>query len=146
MFQAQSNNTDPIIFDAYYPQVIYIKFKGKVLELASKPLIPGLLYIKTKMGPDIADEIEKVNGVYGFTKTADSIVLPLSESDAEQLEGMKSKAKMELTDDLKLMRKEEYVSVVEGSHSGRYGILMGAKNGRLEVMYSHIEVIWCKSF
>jgi hypothetical protein len=25
-----------------------------------RPLVPGLLYLKTKMGPDIADELEKV--------------------------------------------------------------------------------------
>lgn len=31
------------------------------------------------------------------------------------------------------MKKEEYVSVVSGRWEGRYGILMGAKNGKLEV-------------
>jgi hypothetical protein len=32
-----------------------------------------------------------------------------------------------------MMKKDEYVSVVSGPKKGRYGILMGAKNGKLEV-------------
>ena len=96
-------------------------------------MIPGLLYIKTKMGPDVADELEKVQGIYGFTKTSDGIVVPLGEEEANQLESMKNKDRQDLTPDIKKIKKEEYVSVVSGEHAGRYGIVMGAKAGKIEV-------------
>jgi len=42
-----------------------------------------------------------------------------------------------LSPELLKMKKEEYVTVVSGPHKGKYGILMGAKKGRLEVrLYS----------
>lgn len=31
------------------------------------------------------------------------------------------------------MKKDEYVSVISGPQAGKYGILMGTKNGRIEV-------------
>jgi transcription antitermination factor NusG len=122
-----------IVIDAYYPQSPYIGFKGKNIELKVKPMIPGLLYLKTKMGPDVADELEKVQGIYGLTKTSDGIVMPLGENEASQLETMKNKERQDLTPDLKRIKKEEYVSVVSGEHTGRYGIVMGAKAGKIEV-------------
>jgi len=51
-----------VIHDTFYPTTSYVKFKGKNLELATKPMILGLVYIKTKMGPDIADDLEKATG------------------------------------------------------------------------------------
>jgi transcription antitermination factor NusG len=122
-----------IVIDAYYPQSPFVGFKGKNIELKVKPMIPGLLYIKTKMGPDIADELEKVPGIYGFTKTADGIVIPLGGDEATQLETMKNKERQDLSPELKRIKKEEYVSVVSGEHMGRYGIVMGAKAGKIEV-------------
>ena len=130
-----------IVVDAYYPQTPYVGFKGKNIELKVKPMIAGLLYIKTKMGPDIADELEKVQGIYGFTKTAGGIVLPLGPEESSQLETMQSKGRADLSPELKLIKKEEYVSVVSGEHTGRYGIVMGAKNGEWKYGSIRLSVV-----
>jgi transcription antitermination factor NusG len=123
-----------IVIDAFYPQSTYVSFKGKNIELKTKPMIPGLLYLKTQMGPDVADALEKVAGIYGFTKTMSGIVIPLLEEEAAQLELMKTKAPAsDLNTELKLIKREEYVSVVSGEHAGRYGIVMGARAGKIEV-------------
>jgi hypothetical protein len=97
-------------------------------------MIPGLVYIKTAMGPDIADDIEKLATVYGFSKTKHGLVLPLSDEQASSLEKIASKKEKDIEDEYKLMKKDEYVSVVAGDHEGRYGILQGTKRGKLEVI------------
>ena len=122
-----------VVVDAYYPQTAYVRFKAKSLVVATKPLIPGLVYVKSKMNPDIADDLERLQGIYGFTKTLNSFVQPLSEEQAVQLESMKGKVGFELSPEQARLRKDCYVSIVKGPHKGRYGILMGAKSGRLEV-------------
>lgn len=75
-----------------------------------------------------------MNGVYGFTKTNTAgVVLPIETSQSEMLEEMKNTAVIELSPEQLQMKKEEYVSVIKGPQSGRYGILMGTRNGKLEV-------------
>lgn len=58
-----------------------------------------------------------------------------SEGEGEDIEIMKEQHKNvgKIDPELMLMKKDEYVEVIAGSSKGRYGILMGAKNGRLEV-------------
>ena len=50
-FQQHSKATDSIwkdvVMDAYYPSKSYLTFKGKNLQIKSKAMIPGLLYLKT---------------------------------------------------------------------------------------------------
>ena len=122
-----------VITDAYYPQTSYVRFKAKALDVAAKPLVAGLVYVKTRMNPDIADDLERLQGIYGLTKTLNAFVQPLSEEQAEQLESMKGKVGFQLSPEQAQLKKDCYVSIVRGPHKGRYGILMGAKNGRLEV-------------
>jgi transcription antitermination factor NusG len=126
-----------VIDDSYYPTLSFVKIgskaQGKALQLATKPMLPGLVYLKTKMSPDIADDVEVMQGVYGFTKNVDGLIVPLTESESEQVESMIRKKPATLDPDMARMKKDEYVSIVSGNHQGRYGILMGTKNGRLEV-------------
>jgi transcription antitermination factor NusG len=126
-------NWKGVIADAFYPQSSYVRFKGKVLHMASKPMVPGLIYLKTIMGPDIADDLEGIKNVYGFTKNAAGLVLPLSHEEGKNLEQMRERTGQDLDPDVLKMKKDEYVTVIDGRHKGRYGILIGAKGGRLEV-------------
>lgn len=130
---AKSEKWGHIIEEAFYPSSSYVRFKGKVLDLGSRPMVPGLVYLKTRMSPDIADDLEQVQGIYGFSKNQYGIVVPMTGGDAEQIENLKLRQVKALPPELLKMKKEEYVTVVEGPHKGKYGILMGAKKGRLEV-------------
>ena len=123
-----------VIVNAFYPKDTYPRFKGNMLSYTTKPMIPGLLYIKIAMGPDIADDIEKISTIYGFSKSKHGIVLPLSDEQGVSLEKIALKKESELEDEYKLMKKEEYVSVIAGDQKGRYGILQGTKRGKLEVI------------
>jgi len=86
---ARSGKWAKIIEEAFYPSSSYVKFKGKNLCLDSKPMVPGLVYVKTQMSPDIADDLEQVHGIYGFSKNNFGIVVPLGQEEAEQIEIMK---------------------------------------------------------
>ena len=129
----ESERWKGIIFDAFYPASSYVKFKGKAITLGLKPMVQGLVYVNTVMSPDIADDIEVMPGIYGFRKSNAGIIVPLGENEEEQIEQMRSMQERVLSPELQKLRKEEYVSVISGTHEGRYGILMGARNGRLEV-------------
>lgn len=49
------------VFNAtYYKQSPYIRFKGNVLEVTSKPMVPGVIYAKMRMDPDIADVLHSL--------------------------------------------------------------------------------------
>jgi len=69
-----------------------------------------------------------------LTKSSAGIVVPLRLGESDQLESMKLKKNAELDAEIRKMKKEEYVSVISGRWEGRYGILMGVKNGMLEVL------------
>ena len=69
-----------------------------------------------------------------MTKSSAGIVVPLRLGESDQLESMKLKKNAELDAEIRKMKKEEYVSVISGRWEGRYGILMGVKNGMLEVL------------
>lgn len=75
-----------VIMDAYYPTTEYVKIKAKALAIATKPLVPGMIYLKSKMSPEIADSLENYNGIYGFAKNMHGLVLPLREEEAKDLE------------------------------------------------------------
>lgn len=78
-------------------------------------------------------------GIYGFSKRfteegKESFVRPLlGEEEIEHEEWMAADGGLKLTEDQMQMRREGYVSIVSGPKAGRYGILMGARNGQLEV-------------
>ena len=123
-----------IIEDTFFPQSpFYALNKGKVV-MKGRPLVPGVVYLKTIMRPEIADVIENINGIYGFAKSPQQLILPLPEDEGEELEGVKIQWEgRKLNEDMARLKKDEYVSVVDGTHTGKYGILMGAKSGKLEV-------------
>jgi transcription antitermination factor NusG len=95
-----------IISDCHYPQSSYVRLKGKLLSVAAKPLIPGLVYLKTKMNPDIADDLERIHGIYGFTKSLNSFVQPLSADQAAQFEAMKLKSEYLIPPEKMQIRKD----------------------------------------
>ena len=123
-----------VVANAFYAKDEYPRFKGNVLTYSVKPLIPGLVYIKTKMNYVIADDIEAMNNVYGFSKTRSGIVLPLPPTESESLENISSRQEKSMEEKYKLLKKDEYVSIIRGPHEGKYGILQGTKRGKLEVI------------
>jgi hypothetical protein len=87
-----------------------------------------------KTASDIADAIENINGIYGFFKTPQQLILPLAEDEGLDLETVKiTWENRKMDEDMARLKKDEYVSIVGGTHKGKYGILMGAKSGKLEV-------------
>lgn len=121
--------------EVFYPVAPIIRMKDKSLIVGYKAMAPGLVYMKTKMDPDLADDIEGMKMVYGFLKNPNNLILPLSRGEGEDIEIMKEKHKAgaQIDPELLLMKKDEYVSVVSGPNKGRYGILQGVKNGKLDV-------------
>jgi transcription antitermination factor NusG len=119
--------------EVYYPLQPVVRIKDKSLVIAFKAMAPGLVYIKTKMNPDLADDIESIKGVYAFLKNPNNLIVPLSKAEGDSIEVMRDRNTAVIDPELMLMKKDEYVSVVSGPRKGRYGILMGAKNGKLEV-------------
>lgn len=130
----EDNRWDRIIYDSFFPQSAYFTLtKGRVV-MKGKPLVPGVVYVKTIMTPEIADAFENINGIYGFFKTPQQLILPLPEEEGSDLETIKQKWEVRQMDkDMATLKKDEYVSIVQGPHKGKYGILMGAKSGKLEV-------------
>lgn len=123
-----------VVENAFYPRDEYPRFKGNQLTYSIKALIPGLVYIKTKMNYEIADDIESFNNVYGFSKTRSGIVLPLPKNEAGSLEDIAVRSEKQMDEKYSLLKKDEYVSIVNGPHEGKYGILQGTKKGKLEVI------------
>ena len=80
-----------IITNAFYPTSAYVKFKGKELAFVTKPMTPGLVYLKLIMNPDVADDLEMIKGVYGFVKNAHRLVLPISEEEGRTLEAIQQR-------------------------------------------------------
>ena len=122
------------IITAFHPQAVSIKMKGTGLACEFKSMIPGLVYIKTCMGPEIADVIESIPGVKYLTKNRDGLVVPLPAVDAVRLERTITMQVTDLREELKLLKKDEYVSVVSGPHKGEYGIFNSVKSGMVEVI------------
>ena len=80
-----------IITNAFYPTSAYVKFKGKELAFVTKPMTPGLVYLKLVMNPDVADDLETIKGVYGFVKNSHRLVLPISEEEGRTLEAIQQR-------------------------------------------------------
>ena len=102
----------------------------------SPPYTPytGLMYLKVKMDPDVADAIESVEGVIRFERTQNTkLVMPLPVKQGENLEAIRSNTIRDLPLETKKMKKNDYVSVISGIHEGRYGILSASKAGLFEV-------------
>lgn len=64
--------------EVFYPLQPVVRMKDKSLIVAYKAMAPGLVYLKTKMDPDLADDIEGMKMVYGFLKNQNNLILPLS--------------------------------------------------------------------
>eukprot|EP01041_Mallomonas_annulata_P003360 gene3360-6652_t len=122
-----------VLEDAFYPRTPFVRFKGNNVVLDSRPMVIGLLYVKTAMNPIIADAIEGIEGIYGLGKDQQNKVVPLFKEEEEQFERMRNETFLALDPEITKIRKEEYVTVVSGPQEGRYGIIMGARNGQLEV-------------
>ena len=47
--------------DYFYPRVVALALEKKAIVAARKPLVPGTIYIKMKMDPDIVDDFEDIS-------------------------------------------------------------------------------------
>jgi transcription antitermination factor NusG len=135
--QTRNNILTGKVVDAYYPKRALLKFNGKRsgpgLSVVFKPMVPGLLFVKMPMNADIADATESVDGVRGFTKDNKGRVVPLSEAEVLQLEAMRAQQVPPLDAEAERLRIGDYVSVVGGVYEGKYGIIEGAFNGKIQV-------------
>jgi transcription antitermination factor NusG len=135
--QTSDNILTGKVVDAYYPKRALLKFNGKRsgpgLSVVYKPMVPGLLFVKMPMNADIADATESVDGVRGFTKDGKGRVTPLSEAEVLQLESMRAQQPAPLDAEAERLRIGDYVSVVGGVYEGKYGIIEGAFNGKIQV-------------
>jgi transcription antitermination factor NusG len=113
-----------VLFDTFYPQAGYVRLKGKSLVVVGKPLLAGLVYVKTRMNPDVADDIESIPGVYGLSMSQPhSFVTPLGAAQTQQLESMRNKTLFDLSPEQKLIKKDGYVSIVSGTYEGSVSLL-----------------------
>ena len=68
-----------------------------------------------------------------LSKTAEGIVIPLSDEEVNQLEIIRNISSMHIDCDMQMIKKDSYVSIIGGEHEGKYGIVTGARGGKLEV-------------
>ena len=121
------------ILRAFVPQQVGVKMKGEGLAIAPKPMIPGMVYVEAVMGPEVADAIESIRGIFGLSKNKNGLVVPIMAAEAAKVEaGWQSQA-VDLKEEFKLFKKDGYLSIVSGPHNGTYGILYGVVSGKLEV-------------
>lgn len=126
-----------VMFDSFYPKSAFVKYKGKKnekeLTISYQPMVAGLLLIKTKMNPEVADMIEATPNVRGFVRDPNGLVLPLTFAEEEEVEKLQAEVVPELSAEVKKLKIGEYVSIIGGRHEGKYGIIEGTSNGRIEV-------------
>jgi transcription antitermination factor NusG len=67
-------------------QAKHVHRSKKVISLASKPTLSGLIFVKALMSPKVADYIESLDTVRGLLKNDRGKVVPLSEQETTQLE------------------------------------------------------------
>lgn len=108
------------MIDSFYPKIHSVRFKSsgtskskgerpKELAPVSTPMVPGVIYIKCIMSPEIAvsyaliekrffndwswgneqEDLEAIMNVRGLVKDSDGLVLPLDEEEEEQIEFLK---------------------------------------------------------
>lgn len=107
------------VFDAFSPQNMVVRMKKNSLSCGFTPMLPGLIYVKSKMSAAIADLIEDLPGVYGLTKNRFQLVVPLSVAKGAELEYAITKQLTDLPEELKLIKRDEYVSVTGGKFEGK---------------------------
>jgi transcription antitermination factor NusG/ribosomal protein L25 (general stress protein Ctc) len=108
-----------IIDDAYTAQEKKVRYNSKGKLVANpRPSMPGIVYIRCTMDPDIADEIEDVEFV-GYLMKTGSVVVPLSAEEEGNLIKRREIEDLKLSKDEKLMSKDDYVRVVRGAMEGR---------------------------
>lgn len=123
-----------VIEDVFHPVSVTVKFKGNTLVPIFKAVIPGLLYVKMKMSPDFADIIESIDGVYGFVKSGEAqLVLPLDGASEVHTNALRQQTLGAFPEEAKLLKKDDYVSIVSGAYKGAYGILTGTTGGKMDV-------------
>lgn len=123
------------IEDVFVPIVCYPRFKGDVLVAVQKPITPGLVYVKARMDPEVADALESITFVVRLPKNQKTqLVSPLTPEQGADLERARQLMVTDLDPETQKIRKDEYVSVVSGLHLGKYGVVTGTKAGKLEVL------------
>ena len=74
-----------------------------------------------------------MKNIYVLSKTAEGIVIPLSDEEVDQLNIMRNTSSIHIDCDTQMIKKDSYVSIIGGEHEGKYGIVTGARGGKLEV-------------
>ena len=60
-----------------------------------------------------------------LTKTAEGIVVPLSDEEVSQLNVMRNISSIQMDGNDEMVKKDSYVSIIRGEHKGKYGIVTG---------------------
>jgi len=126
------------VVDAFYPRLVSYSFQrskkaGKGLAIVSKPMIPGVVFVKMQMNPDLADDMESSSGVNRFATNEFNLVVPLDEVEAEEIAVFQQQPAPTIDEEMSLLQIGEYVSVVDGQHKGKYGIIEGTRSGDIQV-------------
>lgn len=99
----------------------------------ARPKFSCCVFIKCKMSPDIAEEIESVEGVRGMMKMPEGFVAPMDQEQQKMIEEMVATPPPEMPVYMKEIQMGEYVSIVGGTEAGKYGIVEGVQSNRLAV-------------
>ena len=133
------------ITDVYCPlNIPYYRFGAqKKLMLLNAPLVPGFMYIKCRMNPRIADNLEDISGVIDLRRNVYGLVLPVEPDRVErmlQLRVNDSKAiaaasqLIEQPKNGRPFQRGSYIKVVApGKNCGKYGIFASTERGQLRV-------------
>lgn len=126
------------VVDAFYPRLVSFSFQrskkaGKGLAIVSKPMIPGVVFVKMRMNPDLADDMESSSGVNRLATNEFNLVVPLDEVEAEEISIFQQQPPPTIDEEMSLLQIGEYVSVVDGQHKGKYGIIEGTRSGDIQV-------------
>jgi len=123
-----------VVVNAFYQKAHFIRMAKDEVVLGTKAIIPGLIFVKTKMDPDIADDIEKLLGYAYFIKNNNNIVVPLNKDEGANADVVASLPEKVLPAEMSKLKKGEYVSIISGLYKGQYGIMNTVRNGRIEVV------------
>lgn len=96
-------------------------------------MIVGLLFLKMKMNPDLADDVESIDGIRGFVKDFNNLIVPLNDLEEEEINILQSQQVPQINEEMQKLKIGEYVSIIDGVHKDRYGIIEGTRNGKIEV-------------
>jgi transcription antitermination factor NusG len=140
----KNSSWNGLVSDVYCPMnVPYYRFgKGKRLLLQPSPLMPGIIYVKCRMSPAIADKLDRIPYTQKLRRNEAGLVVPLDERRVAAIEEMRE----DETKRIDLANKEldscqeaggylkgSAVMITSGVDKGKYGTLRGTSQGKIVV-------------